>query len=455
MGYVIAILLLDAAVISGAFVLAYYVRFSGFLPMFYGAPRIEPYLIPLPLITVVWLIIIKAFGLYDRRLQRFSLDTFYSLLGAVLFGALVVVAVGFFYRGFSYSRLVVIIGAVFVFAGLSLNRIIIAQVRLILLRLGVGERRCIIVGTSAAAADLARRIKNSFETEYHLIGVVAGNNGVKVVEGVVPVLGDLDDLDTVIKREAIQDVFFCSEIPQDRLLELMLACDLEGVGVRIIPSVADLMSSKIYSDEALGIPVFTLRHFRISGFNWLLKRTIDFAVALICFVLLAPFVTAVALAIKLTSQGPVFYKQVRVGLDRRRFTMYKFRSMVSDAEVDTGPIFAKHDDSRVTAVGRLLRRTSLDELPQLINVLKGEMSLVGPRPERPYFVEKFGEEIPRYLERHKVLSGMTGWAQVNGLRGNTSISERVKYDIFYIENWSLFFDVKILIRTFFNVIRGK
>lgn len=455
MGYVIAALLLDAAVIGAAFVLAYYIRFSGFLPMFYGAPRLEPYLIPLPLIAVVWLIIIKAFGLYDRRRLRFSFDTFYSVAGAALFGALIVVAVGFFYRGFSYSRLVVIIGAVLVFAGLSLNRIIIAQVRLILLRLGVGERRCLIVGTSAAAADLAKRIKSSFETEYHLIGVVAGDNGARAVEGVVPVLGGLDDLDDVIARENIQDVFFCSEVPQDRLLELMLTCDLKGVGVRIIPSVADLMSSKIYSEEALGVPVFTLRHFRISGFNWLLKRTIDVAVALVCFVAFAPFVAAVAVAIKLTSPGPVFYKQTRVGLDRRRFTMYKFRSMVKGAEEETGPVFAKHDDSRVTTVGRLLRRTSLDELPQLINVLKGEMSLVGPRPERPYFVEKFGTEIPRYLERHKVLSGMTGWAQVNGLRGNTSINERVKYDIFYIENWSLFFDLKILVRTFFNVVRGK
>lgn len=455
MGYVIATLVLDAAVVSGAFVLAYYVRFSGLLPMFYGAPRIEPYLIPLPLITVIWLIIVKAFGLYNSRRLRSSIDTFYSLIGAVLFGALIVVAVGFFYRGFSYSRLVVIIGAVFAFAGLSLNRIIIAQVRLILLRLGVGERRCVIVGTSAAAADLAKRIKNSFDTEYHIIGVVAGNNGVGDVESVVPVLGDLDDLLEVIEREKIQDVFFCSQIPEDRLLELTLACDLKGVGVRIIPSVADLMSSKVYSDEALGIPVFTLRHFRISGFNWLLKRTIDITVALFCFVLVAPFVAAVALAIKLTSAGPVFYKQTRVGIDRRPFTMYKFRSMVEDAEADTGPVFAKHDDARVTGVGRLLRRASLDELPQLINVLKGEMSLVGPRPERPYFVEKFGEEIPRYLERQKVLSGMTGWAQINGLRGNTSINERVKYDIFYIENWSLFFDLKILVRTFFNVVMGK
>jgi len=350
MGYVIAALLLDAAVIGAAFVLAYYVRFSGFLPMFYGAPRLEPYLIPLPLITVVWLVIIKAFGLYDRRRLRFSFDTLYSVAGAALFGALIVVAVGFFYRGFSYSRLVVIIGAVLVFAGLSLNRIIIAQIRLILLRLGVGERRCLIVGTSTAAADLARRIKGSFETEYHLIGVVAGDNGAQAVGDIVPVLGGLDDLDDVIARENIQDVFFCSEIPQERLLELTLACDLKGVGVRIIPSVADLMSSKIYSEETLGVPVFTLRHFRISGFNWLLKRTIDVAVALVCFVVFAPFVAAVALAIKLTSPGPVFYKQTRVGLDGRRFTMYKFRSMVEGAEEETGPVFAKHDDTRVTAV---------------------------------------------------------------------------------------------------------
>ncbi|HUU57732.1 MAG TPA: sugar transferase, partial [bacterium] len=249
-------------------------------------------------------------------------------------------------------------------------------------------------------------------------------------------------------------VFFGGDVPDQVLLDLVLECDLKGVDVRVIPSTLELMAAKIHADEALGVPVFALKQFRLKGFNRFIKRFTDVAFAASLLLVLAPVLLVIALAIKLTSPGPVLYRQERVGQDGRTFELLKFRSMRHKAEEETGPVFAKENDDRVTPFGRFIRRTSLDELPQLINVLKGDMSVVGPRPERPFFVEKFTSDIPRYIERHKVKSGLTGWAQVHGLRGTTSIARRVEYDLFYIENWSLLFDLRILLRTLYQVIKG-
>lgn len=223
----------------------------------------------------------------------------------------------------------------------------------------------------------------------------------------------------------------------------------------MLPSTLELMASKVYADEALGVPVFAIKQFRLTGFNRFIKRAMDVVAASLSLAVFSPVWALIALIIKLTSPGPVLYRQVRVGQDGRKFELMKFRSMRQDAEAGTGPVFAKANDERVNLFGRFLRRTSLDEVPQLLNVLKGDMSVVGPRPERPYFVEKFASNVPRYVERHKVKSGMTGWAQVNGLRGNTSIARRVEYDLYYIENWSLLFDFKVILRTLAQVIRGK
>jgi exopolysaccharide biosynthesis polyprenyl glycosylphosphotransferase len=454
LAFTLILALLDALVIVVAFAGAYFFRF-GLLPMLpgIGRPPFEPYLYPLPVVVVLWLTIMKALGLYGNRGRNFGWDTIFALLGGVLLGSVFLGAVGFVYRGFSYSRLVLIVAAAFAFVGLCAARAIAVYGRGYLLKRGVGAKRTLVVGASVAANELCRRLVNGPASDYYLVGVIrAGGGG----EGeVCKVLGDLEDFFDVVAREKIAVVFFGGDVPDHVLLDLVLECDIKGVDVRMLPSTLELMASKVYADEALGVPVFAIRQFRLTGFNRFIKRAMDVVAAGLSLAVFSPAWALIALIIKLTSPGPVLYRQVRVGQDGRKFELMKFRSMRQDAEAGTGPVFAKANDERVTLFGRFLRRASLDEVPQLLNVLKGDMSIVGPRPERPYFVEKFVSDIPRYVERHKVKSGMTGWAQVNGLRGNTSIARRVEYDLYYIENWSLLFDLKIILRTLGQVVSGK
>jgi exopolysaccharide biosynthesis polyprenyl glycosylphosphotransferase len=454
LAFAIILVLLDALVIVVALIGAYFFRF-GILPMSpgIGQPPFEPYLYPVPVVVVLWLIILKALGLYGRRGRDFGWDSIFALLGAVLLGLVFLGAVGFVYRGFSYSRLVLAVAGTFAFLGFCVARAAAVKVRARLLRRGVGAKRTLVVGTSVAANELCRRLLGGPASDYYLVGVIPTGEG-EPEEG-CKVLGGLEDFFDVVSREKIGVVFFGGDVPDQVLLDFVLECDLKGVEVRILPSTLELMASKIHADEALGVPVFALRQFRLTAFNRFLKRALDVVFAGFLLVAFSPLWALIALIIKLTSPGPVLYRQDRVGQDGRTFELLKFRSMRQDAEAETGPVFAQANDERVTLFGRFLRRTSFDEITQLFNVLKGDMSVVGPRPERPYFVEKFASDVPRYVERHKVKSGMTGWAQVNGLRGNTSIAQRVEYDLYYIENWSLLFDLKVILRTLAQVISGK
>jgi exopolysaccharide biosynthesis polyprenyl glycosylphosphotransferase len=224
----------------------------------------------------------------------------------------------------------------------------------------------------------------------------------------------------------------------------------------MVPDLLEMMTSQVRIKELEGIPFIRVKTTPMGTWNQILKRSFDLVVAALVLILISPFFVLLALLIKITSKGPVFYLQERIGLDGKTFRVIKFRSMKIDAEEVTGPVWARKDDPRTTFLGRFMRRFSLDELPQLINVLTGEMSLVGPRPERPHFVEQFKKEVPKYLDRHRVKTGMTGWAQVNGLRGaDVSIEERTKYDVYYVENWSLVFDLKIILKTIRAVLFGK
>ena len=223
----------------------------------------------------------------------------------------------------------------------------------------------------------------------------------------------------------------------------------------MVPDMLELMTSRIRIQEIEGIPFLKLKDIPMTTWNRIVKRLFDIFFTIIGLIIALPIMIVVAIAIKLTSQGPIFYIQERVGLDGVSFPLIKFRSMRSDAETRTGPVRNKKDDNRATLTGKILRRTSLDELPQLFNVIVGQMSIVGPRPERPFFVEQFKNNVPKYLERHRVKTGMTGWAQVNGLRGDVPIEERTKFDIYYVENWSLVFDIKIILKTIRAVIFAK
>jgi exopolysaccharide biosynthesis polyprenyl glycosylphosphotransferase len=253
------------------------------------------------------------------------------------------------------------------------------------------------------------------------------------------------------------DLFFIA-LPlesQHRLLDCVVRCERVDVDFEFVPDLLQLMTRRARVTDLDGLPLISLKEFPLTGWNAVAKRTVDIVASALALPLLAPVFAALALAIRLDSRGPVLYRQERMGRDRRVFSMLKFRSMLPDAESRTGPVWTAEEDPRRTRLGSWLRRTSLDELPQLWNVLTGSMSLVGPRPERPYFVEQFTGRVPQYFDRHRVKSGMTGWAQVNGLRGNTPIEERTRYDLFYIENWSLGFDLRILLLTLRTLWRQK
>jgi len=266
-----------------------------------------------------------------------------------------------------------------------------------------------------------------------------------------PVVGPPGNLPDLIRELHAQQVFLAAgSVSNEELLHLLKICDDQQVDFKLIPDLLEIMRTNVEAAIIDGLPLLGIRRNRLKGGAAVLKRAIDVTTGVVLGVLLSPLIVAIAVLVRLTSRGPAFFHQERVGLDGERFAVYKFRTMVADAEAETGPVFAQPGDTRRTPVGRFLRRFGLDELPQLYNIIRGEMSLVGPRPERPFFVERFSGEVPRYLDRHQVRPGVTGWAQVNDLRGDSSIAERTIYDIYYVENWTLVLDLKIIVLTLFR-----
>jgi exopolysaccharide biosynthesis polyprenyl glycosylphosphotransferase len=364
----------------------------------------------------------------------------------------------YFAREEDLSRLLYPVALVLVTGALVAGR---GLLQAVIVRYFVGKSlprtRMLIVGTGPTAIRLAARLLRHPEYAYELAGFVCSPGDADSVGkrlGGVPVLGTVDQLRAVLQSERVQELFVAqSEIPHDSFLRLFLESEMETVRVNVIPNVVEMMRSKIFYDEIAGVPIYTLQETPLQGWNFVLKRVVDVVLSLAALAVLSPLLPVVALLIKRGSPGPVFYAQERLGLDGERFRIYKFRTMPVGAEKD-GPAWGVQDDPRAFAFGRLLRRWNIDELPQLLNVLRGEMSLVGPRPERPHYVDQFKRQLPRYMARHKVRAGMTGWAQVHGLRGDSSVSQRLRYDLYYIENWSIWLDLKILIMTFFQP-RGR
>jgi len=316
--------------------------------------------------------------------------------------------------------------------------------------------RALLVGWGAAADLLVQRLRMFPEYGYQLIGILADRPEPGEVAG-PPVLGGVGDIVRVLHETPVDVVFFAlPELSQDHLLQLIDCCRHRGVQVRVLPSMLELMTTRVTGDQIDGIPLLQLQHgLDIEGPKTAVKRTFDVIVAGVGLVVIAPLLGLLALLVKVTSPGPVLLHQVRVGMHGRVFQAHKFRSMRVDAEARTGPVWATTGDPRRTAVGRVLRRLSLDELPQLWNIVRGDMSLVGPRPERPNFVAEFSKRMPRYCERHLVRPGLAGWAQAKDLRGQTPVEERLVYDLYYIDNWSLSFDIKIMLLTLARVWTHK
>lgn len=397
--------------------------------------------------------------MYHMKRAASRVDEFYGVFGAVSVAILVSTAVtSFVYKGeLDYPRLMVIYSWVFTILLVMLGRLLHGATRNLLRRAGIGCDRVIVVGTGEAGQMLVQKVQYAPHLGYQAIGYVTvggSHDGGPAGMPDLPVLGSAEDLTEIIDEYEIDEVLIAMpDAPREQMLQVVSRCDRGRIGIKMMPDVFQMIASELSIGDLNGLPMLTLRDVALRGWKLTLKRAFDLVVGWLILVLMSPVMLLLAILVKLDSKGPALYVQERMGMDAKPFPIIKFRTMRVDAEQQTGPVWARPNDPRCTRMGAFLRRTSLDEFPQLINVVLGDMSLVGPRPERPVFVEQFRESIPRYMDRHREKAGMTGWAQVNGLRGDTSIVERTKYDLWYVEHWSLLLDIKILIRQGLRMFR--
>jgi exopolysaccharide biosynthesis polyprenyl glycosylphosphotransferase len=431
----------DLATVSVAYCFAYFLRFHfEIVPLTKGIAPLGVYLSFLPVALVLWFYASWANGLYHPHRKHFFIDEALAVAKSGSLATLFLIALTFFYRDYTFSRVMLLLfwGTSILLASAGRAGIIVAvRVRR---RHGYNVSQALIVGAGELGRTVAQKIEELPQLGLRVAGFVDDNPPPGTA-----VLGRIDDLPELVRTRNVAQVFFA--LPRESHIDLERGLALIGqemIDILIVPDILQFVMLRAGLESLDGIPMINLAETPLSGWYAPVKRIADLVFSLLALVALAPLLLLIAIAIKLTSPGPVLYRQERMSLDGTLFEMFKFRSMRVDAEAETGAVWARKDDPRRTAVGSFLRRTSLDELPQLFNILKGQMSFVGPRPERPVFVDQFREKIPRYMLRHKVKCGLTGWAQVNGWRGNTSIEKRIEYDIYYVENWSLSFDVKIL-----------
>lgn len=399
------------------------------------------------------------YNLYHEERARPWIDELSAIAGAVSVGTLIGIAMTSLLLkntllDHDYSRGMMIYAWLLSMMLVGGWHLLHRRVRARLRARGWGEERVLVVGSGEVGQMIVQKLLASPETGYRVVGVVNGRAGGRV-QG-VPILGTVEQLPELIREHQVAEVIIGEpEQSYQELLRIISLCDRGGrVNIKVFPNFFQIMATRVSIGDLNGLPLLSINETRMKGWRKAAKRGMDLIGAAFGLIFLSPVFMLIALLIKLDSPGPVFYAQERMGLDGKPFWMIKFRSMRQDAEKD-GPGWTTEDDPRRTKIGAFLRRTNLDELPQLINVLLGEMSLVGPRPERPVYVEQFRRSIPRYMDRHREKGGMTGWAQVNGLRGDTSIPERIKYDLWYVENWSLWLDIKILLRQFFSFGSNK
>ncbi|MCD7982144.1 MAG: undecaprenyl-phosphate glucose phosphotransferase [Clostridiales bacterium] len=450
--------LLDAAVIILSYFIAWYIRFrTGLLGLSEGHLPMDIYIRALFFIVPLYLILYYICKLYTpKRVQGRRLEAGH-VIQANAIGLLIFILVLYLLRMNDFSRkMVFVFFVVSVFLELlyrSIIRVILRRYR----KQGFNQKHIVLVGYSSAAEAYLDRVLTHPEWGYHALGILADNAPPGMDYRGVEVLTGTADLADVIRENDLDEIIITLGLAEyHKLIRVVSVCEKSGVHTKFIPDYNNVIPTRPYTEDILGLPVIHIRHVPLSNPLYaFLKRCVDIVGSLIGIAVFSWLMAGLAIVIRATSPGPVIFKQERIGKHNRPFYMYKFRSMVEQTEQDEKNGWTVKDDPRVTPVGRFIRSTSLDELPQLFNVLRGEMSLVGPRPERPQFVEKFKEEIPRYMVKHQVRPGMTGWAQVNGYRGDTSIRKRIECDLYYIENWTMGLDAKILFLTFFKGFRNK
>ena len=455
--------LLDILVTVVAYALAWFIVISGkVLPLDEGVLKPQVYFMALIFIVPIYLILYASFHLYvPKRIQgrRSELANICkaNVIGLMLF-TFVLFGLRRFVSHLSYFSTKMILA--FFAANIILLEAERISIRIFLRSLrtnGYNQKHVLLIGYSRAAEGFIDRVSVNPEWGYHVQGILDDHRPAGFAYKKVQVLGPTNHLEDFLASNTLDEIAITLSIKEySNLEQIVAACEKSGVHTKFIPDYNNIIPTIPYMEDLQGLPVIHIRHVPLTGvFNATMKRIVDLAGALFGLIVFSPLMLVTALLIKITSPGPVLFSQERIGLHNRPFKMYKFRSMeVQDPGRErsqwTTPL-----DPRVTPVGRFIRKTSIDEMPQFFNVLIGDMSLVGPRPERPLFVEKFKEEIPRYMIKHQVRPGLTGWAQVNGYRGDTSITKRIEHDLYYIENWSLGFDFKIMFLTVFKGFINK
>ena len=451
---------IDAVVICIAYVLAWIYKFLILKDQ--RGLTLAQYCVALIGIIPLYLMLYLACNLYtSKRVQGRRLEGG-NIVKANTIGILIVMAAFFPLRDVIepikyYSRWMLayfyVINIVLEIIARNLIRWCLRKIR----RKGFNLRHLIFVGYSGAAEAFIDRILANPHWGYKISGILDDNKEPGYTYKGIAVLGSTDELEKILENNRLDEIALTLALREYYKLKRIVAiCEKSGVHTKFVPDYNDIIPTRPYTEDLLGLPVVNIRHVPLTNsFNMICKRAMDIVGAIVAIIIFSPVMLVTAVLVKTTSKGPLIYKQERVGLHNQTFQMYKFRSMEVQSAKSEKRAWTVRDDPRVTKVGRVIRKTSIDELPQLFNILKGDMSLVGPRPERPFFVEKFREEIPRYMVKHQVRPGLTGWAQVNGYRGDTSIKKRIEYDLYYIENWTMGLDIKILFLTFFKGFVNK
>lgn len=451
---------IDAVVIVVAYSFAWYIRFSsGLIPQIEGAGALEPikYFSLLWYIVPIYLILCSIFHLYTPKRVAGRKTEIINIFAVNSIGIVLIIGGLYMLNLMHYSRTTFGLFYIFAIVFQIITRTLIKNFLHMIRTKGRNVKYVLLVGYSRAAEEYINRISSNPEWGYVIRGILDDNVEAGFIYRGIKVLGRIDNLDVILPDNKLDEIAVTLALKEyGRLEEIVGLCEKSGIHTKFIPDYNSVIPSRPYTEDLHGLPVINIRHVPLSNtMNAFFKRGMDLIGSFFGIIITSPILLVCALIIKCTSKGTVIFSQERVGLHNMNYKMYKFRSMQEQSDEVEKESWTTKDDPRVTKFGSFMRKTSIDELPQLFNIFMGKMSLVGPRPERPQFVEKFKEEIPRYMIKHQVRPGLTGWAQVNGYRGNTSIKKRIEFDLYYIENWTYGFDIRILFLTIFKGFINK